>query len=63
MSRGSSQQKPASILEAFGLKGQELEVLLFLTGNLLCSGGLFLLLGGGVGFDLLLCCLLVYGLR
>ena len=36
---------------------------LFLTRNLLRGGGLLLLLGSGVGFDLLLRCLLMYGLR
>jgi len=36
---------------------------LFLIRNLLRGSGLLLLLGGRGGFDLLLCCLLMYGLR
>jgi hypothetical protein len=36
---------------------------LFLTSNLLGAGGLLFLLGSLVGFDLLLCCLLMHGLR
>ena len=36
---------------------------LFLTRNLLHGGGLLLLLGSHVGFNLLLCYLLMYGLR
>jgi hypothetical protein len=36
---------------------------LFLPRNLLRGGSLLLLQGIRVGFDLLLCCLLMYGLR